>query len=87
MRLAFTMDDLPVFPHVALPDGYTPASVADKIGCALLRNDVAGVYAFANSWPLDVDPEMFRIIDAWTSVGHFIGNHTHSHPLLNDVGA
>ena len=31
MRIAFTMDDLPVYPHLALPEDYTPASVAESI--------------------------------------------------------
>jgi hypothetical protein len=31
VRIAFTMDDLPVYPHLALPDGYTPALVADSV--------------------------------------------------------
>ncbi len=85
MRIAFTMDDLPVYPHLALPEGYTPASVADRIIAGLDRHKVEGVYAFANSWPLDVDPQTEKIFDAWTSAGHPVGNHTHSHPLLNDV--
>ena len=85
MRIAFTMDDLPVYPHLGLPQGYTPASVAESIIEGLGRHKAGGVYAFANSWPLDVDPQTGRIFDAWTSAGHFVGNHTHSHPLLNDV--
>ena len=87
MRIAFTTDDLPIYPHLALPEGYSPASVANKIIRALDRHKIAGVYTFANSWPLDVDPETARILDAWTSAGHLVGNHTHSHPLLNDVSS
>jgi peptidoglycan/xylan/chitin deacetylase (PgdA/CDA1 family) len=87
MRIAFTMDDLPIYPHLALPDDYTPASVADSVARALERHEVSGVYAFANSWPLDVQPETAAIYDAWTSAGHFVGNHTHSHPLLNDFSS
>ena len=57
MRIAFTMDDLPVYPHLGLPEGYTPASVAESIIEGLDRHKVGGVYAFANSWPLDVDSQ------------------------------
>lgn len=85
MRIAFTMDDLPIFPHLELPDGYSPASVANGVMKGLERNNIDGVYAFANSWPLDVDPDTAGIFDAWVSAGHLVGNHTHSHPLLNDV--
>jgi hypothetical protein len=87
VRMAFTLDDLPVFPHMALPDGHTPYSVAARIIESLGRNGVTGVFALANSWPLDVDPEYARILDDWVAAGHHIGNHTHSHPLLNETSA
>jgi peptidoglycan/xylan/chitin deacetylase (PgdA/CDA1 family) len=87
MRMAFTLDDLPVFPHMALPEGHTPQSVAAAIMAAFARNDVSGVFALANSWPLDVDPGFARILDDWLAAGHHVGNHTHSHPLLNDTSA
>ncbi len=87
MRMAFTLDDLPVFPHLGLPDGYTPRSVAAEIIAALERNEVSGVFALANSWPLDVDPDHAGILDDWVAAGHHIGNHTHTHPLLNETSA
>ncbi len=87
MRMAFTLDDLPVFPHLALPDGHTPQSVAAEIIDAFKRNRVTGVFAFANSWPLDVDPDYARILDDWVAAGHHIGNHTHTHPSLNLTSA
>ncbi len=87
MRMAFTLDDLPVFPHMALPDGHTPHSVSARIIDCLERNGVSGVFAFANSWPLDVDPAYARILDDWLAAGHYIGNHTHTHPLLNETPA
>ncbi len=85
--MAFTLDDLPVFPHMPLPVGDTPQSVAMQIIDALDRNGVTGVFALANSWALDVDPQHAHILDAWVAAGHHIGNHTHSHPLLNDTSA
>jgi len=63
--MAFTLDDLPAFPHLPLPDGDTPQSVATRIIGSLDRNGVSGVFALANSWPLDVDPEYARILDDW----------------------
>lgn len=86
MHIAFTMDDLPTYPHLSLPEGYTLASVATAVIDALDHNAVTGVYAFANSWPLDAEPETAEIFDAWTAAGHHVANHTHSHPLLNDFG-
>lgn len=87
MRMAFTLDDLPVFPHMPLPEGDTPHAVAARIIDALDRHGVTGVFALANSWPLDVDPGYARILDDWVAAGHHIGNHTHSHPSLNDTSA
>jgi hypothetical protein len=87
MRMAFTLDDLPVFPHMPLPDGDTPQSVAARIIEALDRNGVNGVFALANSWPLDLDSDYARVLDDWVAAGHHIGNHTHSHPLLNETSA
>lgn len=87
MRMAFTLDDLPVFPHMELPDGHTPHLVATRIIESFARNGVSGVFALANSWPLDVDPAYARILDDWVAAGHHIGNHTHSHPLLNETSA
>jgi hypothetical protein len=85
--MAFTLDDLPVFPHMALPDGQTPHSVAARIIDSLGRHGISGVFALANSWPLDVEPETARILDDWLAAGHHIGNHTHTHPLLNETSA
>lgn len=85
MRIALTLDDLPVYPHLALAPGHTPASVVDRMIEALARNRIGGVFAFANSWPLDVDAAMSGIFDAWIAAGHNVGNHTHSHPLFNDT--
>jgi hypothetical protein len=61
--------------------------VANSILEGLDHHKIEGVFAFANSWPLDVHPETASVFDAWTSAGHEVGNHTHSHPLLNDVSA
>jgi len=87
VRMAFTIDDLPVYPHLALPAGYTPQSIATRIINSLERNGLSGVFALANSWPLDVDAAYARILDDWIAAGHHIGNHTHAHPLLNETSA
>lgn len=87
MRIALTLDDLPLYPHLALAPGHTPASVAERLIDALARQRIAGVFALSNSWPLDVDPGMADIFDAWVGAGHHVGNHTHSHPLYNDTSA
>lgn len=54
---------------------------------ASAKHGLTGVFALANSRPLDVDPGLGRILDDWVAAGHHIGNHTHSHPLLNETEA
>lgn len=87
MRVALTIDDLPVWPHEASPPDTSPAKIASSMIDTLAKHDISGVYAFSNSWPLDVDPNCRAVLDAWVAAGHHIGNHTHSHVMLNDVSA
>ncbi len=86
-RVALTTDDLPVWPHEDCPNDTTPNEMASSIIDTLAKHGIAGVYAYSNSWLLDVDPEGAAIFDMWVAAGHHIGNHTHSHVMLNDVSA
>lgn len=87
MQAAFTLDDLPLWPHSAYPAGYSAEGIAEALIDALDRNGIRGVYAFSNSWALLERPELAGVLDRWVSAGHHVANHTHSHPTLNDVGA
>lgn len=87
MRVAMTIDDLPLWPHSYPPDGYTAASIRLQISDALANNGISGIYGFGNSWALAKHPELAAAMDAWTDAGHHVGNHTHSHPELPDVDA
>ena len=87
MKAAFTLDDLPLWPQAYPPEGYSAAGIVDFIIDALDHHKIRGVYAFCNSWSLVKHPEFSHILDRWTSAGHFVGNHTHAHPELNDVSA
>jgi peptidoglycan-N-acetylglucosamine deacetylase len=87
MKAAFTLDDLPLWPQAYPPEGYSAAGIVDSIIEALDHHKIRGVYAFCNSWSLVKHPEFSRILDRWTSAGHYVGNHTHAHPELNDVSA
>ena len=87
MKVALTIDDLPTWPHSPYPEGYTSENIANKIIQALDKTEITGVYAFSNSWPLIKTPTQSQIFDKWVQAGHHIGNHTHSHPNLNEVSA
>ncbi|UWQ19150.1 polysaccharide deacetylase family protein [Jannaschia sp. M317] len=87
MDIAFTLDDLPLWPQSDPPAGVTAAGIVADIRRALAAQGVAGVYAFCNSWPLARGPGYARILDDWLADGHHVGNHTHSHPHLPEVSA
>lgn len=79
------MDDLPLWPQSYPPKGYTAEGIVKSIRQALRENEISGVYAFSNSWPLEKHPELSKILDAWVADGHHVANHTHSHIELPDV--
>jgi hypothetical protein len=87
LQLAFTMDDLPLWPQADPPAGHTASGIVAAICRALSDNGITGVYAFSNSWPLDRDPALSRILDDWLADGHHLANHTHGHIQLPDVTA
>lgn len=87
MKIAFTMDDLPLWPQSYPPPGHSPEGIVAAIRRALADNDIPGVYAFCNSWPLEQHPEMAQILDDWVADGHHVANHTHGHLQLPDVTA
>lgn len=87
VRIAFTIDDLPLWPQSYPPVGYTAEGIVDAIRSALQEHGIHGVYAFSNSWPLEENPEYAKIFDDWVADGHHVANHTHSHVQLPDVTA
>ncbi|AXI48272.1 hypothetical protein C1J03_21115 [Sulfitobacter sp. SK012] len=87
MKIAFTMDDLPLWPVSYPPAGYTAEGIVASIRGALKQHSISGVYSFSNSWPLLKNPEFSKILDDWVGDGYYIANHTHSHIELPDVTA
>jgi hypothetical protein len=87
MQLAFTMDDLPLWPQSDPPHGFTAKGIVASIRRALADHGIDGVYAFSNSWPLARDPGLASILDDWVADGHHLANHTHGHIQLIDVSA
>ena len=57
-----------------------------KISDTLVRNGIRDVYGFGNSWSLVQHPELAAVLDAWVAAGHYVGNHTHSHLVLTEIG-
>lgn len=87
VKVAFTIDDLPLWPNSYPPEGYTAAGIVDSVLAALDHHGLKHIYAFSNSWALLKHPELADVMDRWVNAGHHVGNHTHNHPELNDVSA
>ena len=87
MRVALTLDDLPLWRDSYPPEGYTAGSIMRSISSALSANGIPGVYGFSNSWAIAKHPELAEVMDRWVESGHYVGNHTHAHSELPDVDA
>lgn len=85
IKLAITVDDVYQWSGIPFPDGYSPHTVTRSLLQAFERNGVEQVYAFSNTRPIDEDPGLTGVLDAWCEAGHHIGNHTHYHSSLNWV--
>ena len=83
LSLALTFDDLPsTGPTVP---GETRLDVAARILAALKAARVPPVYGFVNGISLGADPTARRVLPAWRAAGFPLGNHTFSHPDLNEI--
>lgn len=83
--VALTFDDLPVVPG-SLPFGESRLTT-QKILDALRPTGTQAV-AFVNEKKLEVPGETDRrlsLLRAWVDAGHELGNHTYSHPDLNNT--
>ncbi len=84
-KLAITFDDLPA--HGDLPANVTRQQVADSILATLKREHMPPVYGFINAQSVADEPETIGVLQAWHDNHQPLGNHTWSHPNINDVSA
>ena len=83
VEVAVTVDDLPLM-GPALP-GVTRGEVADRLLDAFRRHRLPPVYGFVNGKKLGGDPAYEDILRRWIAAGNPLGNHSFSHPDLNDT--
>jgi peptidoglycan/xylan/chitin deacetylase (PgdA/CDA1 family) len=83
--VAITFDDLPA--HAALPPGVTRVDVATRIIAALKAAHVPPVYGFVNGVQLEREPSSEPVLALWRKAGYPLGNHTWSHPSLDQLTA
>jgi peptidoglycan-N-acetylglucosamine deacetylase len=82
-QIAITFDDLPV--HGPLPPGETRLDVASQVIAALRQAHVPPTYGFVNAVHLERQPDTVEVLKAWRAAGNPLGNHTWSHPNLNQM--
>ena len=85
VEMALTFDDLPA--HGPLPPGETRLSVSRRIARSLGAAKVEAPYGFVNAESLAQDADDRAALAAWRLARLPVGNHTWSHPDLNDVSA
>lgn len=83
IQIALTFDDLPV--HNDLPPGITRQQIGKDIIKALKAAHAPEVYGFVNAVHLQNDPALAEVLSDWRAAGYPLGNHSWSHPNLNDL--
>lgn len=82
-QIAFTWDDLPA--HGALPAGETRVDIARKLIAAMSEAHMPPVYGFVNGVQTEREPLSAPVLQMWRDAGLPLGNHTWSHPNLNQI--
>ncbi|MGD0295212.1 MAG: polysaccharide deacetylase family protein [Terracidiphilus sp.] len=80
--VALTFDDLPA--AGSLPAGDTYSRIAATLVAELKANHLKGTYGFVNAVTLENDPDAQQAMRIWVDAGMKIGNHTWSHPSINN---
>lgn len=83
--VALTFDDLPA--GGGLPPNQTRAQIAATLAGELRAHHLKGVYGFVNGVDVAGDPDEQEALRTWVRAGMRLGNHTWSHPSLNDLTA
>jgi peptidoglycan/xylan/chitin deacetylase (PgdA/CDA1 family) len=84
-QVAFTFDDLPA--HGPLPPGETRPEPVRSILATLKAEKMPPVYGFVNGFRTVDFPYQIEILRAWHNAGEPLGNHTWSHPNLEQESA
>lgn len=83
--LALTFDDLPA--HGPLPPGMSRPEPVREILTTLKHEKIPPTYGFVNGFRVQRFPYQAEILRAWIASGNPLGNHTFSHPALDQTPA
>jgi peptidoglycan/xylan/chitin deacetylase (PgdA/CDA1 family) len=84
-QVAFTFDDLPA--HGPLPPGEARPEPVRSILATLKAEHMPPVYGFVNGFRTANYPYQIEILREWHDAGEPLGNHTWSHPSLENESA
>jgi peptidoglycan/xylan/chitin deacetylase (PgdA/CDA1 family) len=82
-KLAITFDDLPA--HGPLEPGQARPAVVKSILATLKQENMPPIYGFVNGFRMVDWPYQIEILRAWHDAGEPLGNHTWSHPELDQT--
>jgi peptidoglycan/xylan/chitin deacetylase (PgdA/CDA1 family) len=85
LEIAITFDDLPL--HGPIPEGETPLSIARRTTAALKAAGLKNVMGMVNGRWTVTQPDTLEVLGVWRAAGLPLGNHTWSHPNLNQLTA
>ena len=83
--VALTFDDVPA--GGGLHEDETRAGIITRLIGELKASHMKGIYGFVNGTGIDDDPDLQQALHLWLAAGMKIGNHTFSHPSLDDISA
>lgn len=83
-KMAITVDDLPS--HGPLPRGGTRAEIHKKLLDAFARHGVPKVRGYLVGHQANANDDHRKSLQLWLDAGHPLGNHTWSHPNMEEIG-
>jgi peptidoglycan/xylan/chitin deacetylase (PgdA/CDA1 family) len=83
-KMAITVDDLPT--HGPLPRGVTRTSVHAQLVEAFARHGVPEVRGYVIGERALASADHRESLKLWLDAGHPLGNHTWSHPNMEEIG-
>ena len=83
VEVAVTVDDLPV--HGPAFAGIDRLAIAERLIATFAAHGLPPVYGFVNGKKVDDDATTEVILRRWLASGNALGNHSWSHPSLNET--
>jgi peptidoglycan/xylan/chitin deacetylase (PgdA/CDA1 family) len=81
--VALTFDDVPAAGGLHVDE--TRVSVITRLIHELHASRLKGIYGFVNGTDISDDPDLQQALHLWLAAGMRIGNHTFTHPALDDT--